>query len=89
MSGFTGVFSFALHDGSWAAVQRVVDALEHFRIGVSWGGVESLVISPQRPGNGEALRSRGLPLGLIRLSIGLEGTEVLQDDLLQALATLG
>ena len=88
MSGFTGVFSFTLADGSWEAVRTVVDALEHFRIGVSWGGVESLAISPQRPGNEPSLAGRGLPSGLIRLSIGLEGTGLLEADLLQALSRL-
>jgi cystathionine beta-lyase/cystathionine gamma-synthase len=85
MSGFTGVFSFTLADGSWEAVRTVIEALEHFRIGVSWGGVESLVVSPQRPHNAAGLESRGLPPGLIRLSVGLEGTELLRDDLLRAL----
>lgn len=88
MSGHTGVFSFTLRDGRWEAVRTVVDALEHFRIGVSWGGVESLVISPQRPDNAGVLMARGLPTGLVRLSVGLEGTEVLRDDLLQALDAL-
>lgn len=88
MSGSTGVFSFTLADGSWEAVRTVVDALEHFRIGVSWGGVESLAISPQRPGNEPSLAGRGLPSGLIRLSIGLEGTGLLEADLLQALSRL-
>lgn len=88
MSGHTGVFSFVLAEGSWEAVRTVVDTLEHFRIGVSWGGVESLVISPQRPGNNRTLAERGLPPGLIRLSVGLEGAEVLRSDLLQALSAL-
>ena len=88
MSGFSGVFSFALRDGSWEAVRTVIDALEHFRIGVSWGGVESLVVSPQRPGNAAGLVQRGLPPGLIRLSVGLEGTDLLRADLLRALSAL-
>jgi cystathionine beta-lyase/cystathionine gamma-synthase len=88
MSGHTGVFSFVLADGRWEAVCALVDALEHFRIGVSWGGVDSLVISPQRPGNERVLGDRGLPTGLIRLSIGLEGVDLLRDDLLRALSRL-
>lgn len=86
MTGHTGVFSVVLADGRWEAVRTVVDALEHFRIGVSWGGVESLVLSPQRPGNEQSLAARGLPPGLIRLSVGLEGTELLRADWLQALS---
>jgi cystathionine beta-lyase/cystathionine gamma-synthase len=89
MSGFTGTFSFVLRDGSWEAVCRVVDGLERFRIGVSWGGVESLVLSPQRPWNARSLERHGLPAGLIRLSVGLEGAETLIADLEQALGRLG
>ena len=88
MTGHTGTFSFVLRDGSWEAVCRVVDALERFRIGVSWGGVESLALSPQRPWNARSLERHGLPQGLIRLSIGLEGADVLAADLEQALARL-
>ena len=89
MSGFTGTFSFVLRDGTWEAVCRVVDALERFRIGVSWGGVESLALSPQRPWNARSLERHGLPPGLVRLSVGLEGAEVLIADLEQALGRLG
>lgn len=88
MGGHAGVFSFRLNDGSWRAVRRVVDGLRTFRIGVSWGGVESLVLSPQRgdgPESRAALEAQGLPAGLIRLSVGLEGAEVLIDDLDRAL----
>ncbi len=86
MSGFTGVFSFQLAQGSWERVRDVINALRLFRIGVSWGGVESLVLSPQRAGDSESdLARRGLPPGLIRLSVGLEGADALIDDLEQAL----
>ena len=67
----------------------VIDGLERFRIGVSWGGVESLVISPERDAAGTALEARGLPRGLIRLSIGLEGTNALIEDLDRALERAG
>ncbi|MDT8342502.1 MAG: aminotransferase class I/II-fold pyridoxal phosphate-dependent enzyme [Longimicrobiales bacterium] len=85
MSGYSGVFSFALRDGSHEAVRRFVDALEIFRIGVSWGGVESLVISPQRSNNAASLARHGLPPGLVRLSVGLEGAEALVADVARAL----
>ena len=57
-----------------------------FRIGVSWGGPESLVISPDREGS--AANQQELPPGLIRLSIGLEGAETLIDDLERSLARI-
>ena len=92
LRGTNGLVSFRLHDGSHRAVSTVVDALRVFRIGVSWGGVESLALSPQRgddPASLAALDEAGLPRGLIRLSVGLEGADVLIADLEQALGRLG
>ena len=88
LSGYAGVFSFELVRGDFATVERVIDALEHFRIAVSWGGVESVVISPNMGNNAESLARRGLPSGLIRISVGLEGADVLMADLGQALAVV-
>jgi cystathionine beta-lyase/cystathionine gamma-synthase len=98
MTGYSGVFSFELAppsggfadaEAAHAAVRSVVDALGLFRIGVSWGGVESLVISPQRKNNARSLERHGLPPGLIRLSVGLEGADALIGDLDRALAVGG
>jgi len=86
LRGLTGVFSFALARDDFATVRRVIDALRVFRIGVSWGGVESLVISPNRGEATSVLDAQGIPRGLIRLSIGLEGADVLVADLEHALA---
>jgi cystathionine beta-lyase/cystathionine gamma-synthase len=85
LTGWSGLFSFELRQGTFEAVAAVIDALERFRIGVSWGGVESLVISPERDDAGSGLAARGLPRGLIRVSIGLEGADVLIADLGRAL----
>jgi cystathionine beta-lyase/cystathionine gamma-synthase len=87
LSGTSGLFSFELA-GGFEEVRRLIDSLRHFHIGVSWGGPESLVISPSRADNAERLESLGMPPGLVRLSIGLEGAETLIDDLEQALAQL-
>lgn len=85
--GYSGLFSFALGSNRREDVHSVVDALRRFRIGVSWGGPESLVYSPQS-GDPEELRARGLPPGLIRLSVGLESPPSLIEDLEQALGGL-
>ena len=85
LTGFSGLFSFELDSGRYEDVAGVVDRLERFRRGVSWGGVESLVIAPNRGDNADALESQGIPPGLIRLSVGLEGAETLWADLEQAL----
>lgn len=97
MSGHSGVFSFQLAEGAavgpgadgaaraHGAVSRFVDGLEIFRIGVSWGGVESLVITPQRADNAGSLERNGLPPGLVRLSVGLEGSDALLEDVARSL----
>ncbi len=88
LTGFASLFSFELRDGSYHAVRAVLDALRVFRLAVSWGGTESLAISPERGDNGSALEAAGLPRGLIRLSVGLEGTDALIADLGPALEAL-
>ena len=88
LAGYTGLFSFELDGADHTRVARVIDTLTLFRIGVSWGGVESLAISPNRGGEGAepALRAAGIPAGLIRLSIGLEPPDALIADLDAALS---
>jgi cystathionine beta-lyase/cystathionine gamma-synthase len=85
LTGFSGLFSFELKDAGFDEVRRFIDALKRFRIGVSWGGVESLVISPNRGNNLHYLDSQRIPHGLIRMSIGLEGADALIDDISAAL----
>ena len=77
LRGFSGTFGFSLDTDEFSRVAGFIDRLERFRIGVSWGGVESLVLSPARPGS---------PSPLVRLSIGLEGADLLIADLDRALS---
>ena len=88
LTGFGSLISFELDTDDFNAVRRVIDALERFRIGVSWGGVESLVLTPNRGTNRSSLDAQRIPPGLIRLSVGLEGVNVLTDDLGRALEAL-
>jgi len=76
LRGFSGTFSFELDSGDFDRVAAFIDRLQHFRIGVSWGGTESLVLSPCRP---------AAPSPVVRISVGLEGAAALTDDLGQAL----
>jgi cystathionine beta-lyase/cystathionine gamma-synthase len=85
LAGFAGMFSFELEDGDWEDVRRVIDGVRRFRIGVSWGGVESLIITPDRGTNSAQLDAQRIPRGLIRISVGLEGADVLIEDLDRAL----
>lgn len=80
LNGHAGLLSFEIESPSYARIAGFINALRVFRIGVSWGGYESLVISQRRPDDtGPAL---------IRLAIGLEPVSLLTDDLARAFATL-
>ena len=84
--GSSGLFSFVLKHGGRAEASRVVDSLEHFGIGYSWGGFESLAIpaSPRR-----SLDSPYKDRALIRLQVGLEDPADLIEDLDKALRATG
>ena len=60
-----------------------------FSLAESLGGVESLVCHPasmtHAPVSEDALRAAGIKPNLVRLSVGLESSEDLAADLLQAL----
>jgi cystathionine beta-lyase len=85
-TGGCGLFGFVLASADRAAAARVVDALELFGIGYSWGGFESLAlaITPQDYRSVMPCPDKSGPA--IRLAIGLEDTEDLIADLAQALA---
>ncbi|MBL9052036.1 MAG: PLP-dependent transferase [Tabrizicola sp.] len=67
------------------------DALQVFRLAVSWGGFESLalpadiVVRPPEPYSRH--QPQGITKRMVRLFIGLEGAEVLRADLLNAITT--
>ena len=78
--GSTGLFSVVLHPAPQRAVAAMLDGLELFGMGYSWGGYESLVI----PFDCASYRSatRWQPEGpALRFSIGLEDPADLQRDL--------
>ncbi|MEU4535104.1 aminotransferase class I/II-fold pyridoxal phosphate-dependent enzyme [Streptosporangium sp. NPDC023825] len=85
MTGFSGVFSVELDTEDVAEVGRFVDALRHFRIGVSWGGYESLVNAPALTTLDSVRATMEIPVGLVRLSVGLEDPATLIADLANAL----
>ena len=82
-----------LKGGDTAARARLIDALELFGIGYSWGGYESLAIpfDPARARSATAWPPAGWnpddKLG-VRLSIGLEDPEDLMRDLGRGFAAL-
>lgn len=92
-SGGCGLFSFVLKGSDEAARARLVDALELFGIGYSWGGFESLALpfdpasirtASNWPRTGWDPQDR---LG-VRLSIGLEDPHDLIADLAQGFAAM-
>jgi len=85
LSGFSGLFSFEVDTEDYSQVAAFVDRLQLFRIGVSWGGVESLALTPNRNTNAAELAAQQIPPGTVRLSVGLEGSAALINDLDQAL----
>lgn len=86
--GFGGMLSFELTGGLDAA-ERLLQRVTIPIVAVSLGGVESLIIRPAATAYAnvepeERLRL-GIRDGLIRLSVGIEDTDELIDDLRQAL----
>ncbi|WP_328799522.1 cystathionine beta-lyase [Sandaracinobacteroides hominis] len=83
-SGASGLFGVVLNVGSRADAGLFCDDLQHFGIGFSWGGYESLCIptSPEKLRKLPGYKPAGLSL---RFSIGLEDPADLLDDLSSAL----
>ncbi|MCB2010525.1 MAG: cystathionine beta-lyase [Geminicoccaceae bacterium] len=80
MSGGSSLFGVVLGEGSQTAVEAMVDNLELFGIGASWGGFESLVTAPD-PGRFRTATPWHGPGPLLRLHVGLEDSADLIDDL--------
>jgi cystathionine beta-lyase/cystathionine gamma-synthase len=86
--GFGGLLSFELK-GGFDAAQKFLNAMNLPRRAVSFGGFESLATQPAAMWAGsvgpEKAKEAGIPLGLIRFSVGLEHPDDLVADLAQAL----
>ncbi|MBP0482101.1 PLP-dependent transferase [Sagittula sp. M10.9X] len=87
LRGTTGLFSIVFRDG--VDPRAFCDALRLFKLGVSWGGHESLVVPGEvvlqqkaRPNSAHAF---GISPRSVRLHVGLEGTEALWADLTAAI----
>ncbi|MEV0197732.1 PLP-dependent aspartate aminotransferase family protein [Nonomuraea sp. NPDC050691] len=89
MSGFSSLFSLELDTESREEVGAFIDLLRHFRVGVSWGGFESLVNAPALSTEESVRATMGIPVGLVRLSVGLEPADTLIKDLGLALEGVG
>jgi cystathionine gamma-synthase len=87
-SGFGGMLSFEIAGGE-PAVGAFVESLRFFSLAESLGGVESLVCHPRSMTHAavdrESLDDAGIHASLVRLSVGIECSEDLVVDVLQAL----
>lgn len=88
LSGTSGLFSFIFREG--VDVRRFADHLQLFKLGVSWGGHESLVVPGEVVLAQKAEPNSAVAFGIsprsLRLHVGLEGTEALWSDLETAIA---
>ena len=86
--GFGGMVSFEVEGGE-EEIRAFVHNLKFFSLAESLGGVESLVCHPasmtHAPVSEEVRAEAGIGQNLIRLSVGLESSEDLIADLLEAL----
>ncbi len=87
LTGRSGLMSVEFDDS--VDIPRLADSLRHFRLGVSWGGFESLIL-PARVGLAQAgahnsMRAFGVSPNLVRLSLGLESAADLWSDFEAAL----
>ncbi|MCE9649374.1 MAG: cystathionine beta-lyase [Parvibaculum sp.] len=86
-SGASGLFSIELKPCSETALAAMLDGLELFGMGYSWGGYESLIIPQDLKGNRTAT-SPDHEGPLLRLHAGLEDIDDLIADLDAGLARL-
>ena len=79
--GGAGLFCFELKNQPQHNIDKLIDSLELFGIGSSWGGFESLI----QQGRINEHRSFDYPIGpLIRVAVGAENPDDLINDLKQA-----
>lgn len=87
LSGTSSLFAFTLREG--VDIARFADRLRLFKLGVSWGGHESLAVPAQVVRRQAAGPNSAVDFGVhprcVRLHVGLEGADALWDDLAGAI----
>lgn len=88
MSGFGGMISFEVNGGK-DLVKKIVESTKLFALAESLGGVESLIGHPVTMTHAEVPQEHkdklGITESLIRISVGIEDSNDLIEDLKQAL----
>ena len=89
MTGNSGLMGFQLATEDLPSIKRFFNGLTYFKIGVSWGGHESLIYAPAisylKELPPERFKDLGISLGDMRISVGLEDAYDLTNDLSTAL----
>ena len=89
LEGRSGLMSIEFDDS--VDIPRLANALRLFKLGVSWGGFESLILPARAAlaqiGEENSLQRFGVSPKLVRLNLGLEDGEDLWEDFLTALET--
>lgn len=89
-AGFGGMLSFEI-DGDFAKTKAFVESTKLFQLAVSLGAVESLIEQPASMSHASYdpadRAAHGIVDSLVRISVGLEDVDDLQEDLSQALET--
>ncbi|OPA80585.1 cystathionine beta-lyase [Paenibacillus selenitireducens] len=83
MKGLGSLFSFET-TLPYHIVRNWGDKLTYFRIGVSWGGYESLIIVTK-----QTTDQKKDSISLVRIYIGLENPQILVNDMLNAFKEIG
>ncbi|MCL1074930.1 cystathionine beta-lyase [Shewanella dokdonensis] len=84
--GSNGLFSFVLKTGNRQAMKAFVEGMQHFKMGFSWGGYESLIVAEFGVDKIRTVTHWDSSKPMFRLHIGLEDTEDLIADLEAAFA---
>ncbi len=86
-TGASGLFGMVLKDAPKDAVAKMLDGMDLFAMGASWGGFESLMV-PTHPGRHRSVTDWSPAGPSLRLHIGLEDPDDLIEDLEKGLARL-
>lgn len=82
-TGANGLFSFVLKQGHEGATTAMMEGMKHFKMGYSWGGYESLILTYYGIKNYRTASGWDAPGPLMRLHVGLEDVDDLIADLEQ------
>jgi cysteine-S-conjugate beta-lyase len=85
-TGASGTFSIILHETRREKFHALLDSMQLFSLGFSWGGFESLLLPDQPTRTAQPWTEEGL---LLRIHAGLEDVEDLKADLAAGFARMG